>query len=390
MTAEALLRTPLHGEHVALGAKMVPFAGWEMPIHYPTGIVTEHRAVRGAAGLFDLSHMGELYLRGKGAGAAADRLVSSDIAGLEVGQARYGLLCNERGTIVDDVIVYRLEAETYLIVVNASNAAKDLEHVRRHLPGGVDLEDASLDTALIAVQGPRAAVILASVTDLEIREATIEDLAPFGVVAARVGGARAWVARTGYTGEDGFEVFLPAERAVGPWSRLLAAGGTLGLLPIGLGARDTLRLEARFSLYGNEIDETTDPIEAGLGWTCKLDKDFVGRDAIARAKEASPKRRIAGLVVEGGVARHGHPVVHEGAEVGHVTSGTFGPTVGKNIALAYVPVALSKTGTALAVRIRDRDVPAKVIKTAFYKSRSAAAVRERFSGTAEQGEGAKG
>jgi aminomethyltransferase len=361
-----LLRTPLHAEHLALGAKMVEFAGWEMPIQYPTGIVTEHRAVRTTAGLFDLSHMGELYLRGPGAGAAADRLVSSDIAGLQVGQARYGLLCNERGTIVDDVIVYRLEAETYLIVVNASNIQKDLAHVRAHLDRGVDLEDASMETALIAIQGPRAAVILASVTDLEVREATIEDLAPFGVVAARVAGARAHVARTGYTGEDGFEVFVSADRATGAWSRLLAAGGAMGLVPIGLGARDTLRLEARFSLYGNEIDETTGPIEAGLGWTCKLDKDFVGRDAIARAKEQGPSRRIAGLVVDGGIARHGHAVVDGGKEVGVVTSGTFGPTVGKNIALAYVPVPLAKVGTALAVRIRDRDVPARVVKTPFY------------------------
>ena len=367
-TAETtLLRTPLYDEHVVLGAKMVPFAGWEMPIQYPTGIVTEHRAVRGAAGIFDLSHMGEVYLRGPAAGTAADRLVSSDIKGLEVGQARYGLLCNERGTIVDDVIVYRLEAESYLIVVNASNREKDVAHMRAHVGRDVDLEDASLETALLAVQGPRAGVILAAVTDLEIREASIESLAPFGVTAARVGGVRAHVARTGYTGEDGFEVFVPWDRATGPWSRLLAAGGAMGLTPIGLGARDTLRLEARYSLYGNEIDETTDPIEAGLGWTCHLDKDFVGRDAIARAKERGPARRIAGLVVEGGVARHGFPVVHEGAEVGTVTSGTFGPTVGKNIALAYVPVALSKVGTALAVRIRGRDVPATVVRTPFYK-----------------------
>jgi aminomethyltransferase len=363
---ETLLETPLHGEHVALGAKMVSFAGWEMPIHYQTGIVTEHRAVRGVAGLFDLSHMGEVFLRGKGAGAAADRLVSSDIAGLAVGRARYGLLCNERGTIVDDVIVYRTEAETYMIVINASNVAKDVEHMRRYVPDDVTFEDASMDTALIAIQGPRASVILASVTDLEVREATVEDLATFGVSSARVAGARATVARTGYTGEDGFEVFVPWERATGVWSRMLAAGASIGLVPIGLGARDTLRLESRFSLYGNEIDETTDPIEAGLGWTCKLDKDFVGRDAIARAKEQGPKRRIAGLVVDGGVARHGHPVVHDGAEVGIVTSGTFGPTVQKNIALAYVPVALAKAGTALAVRIRDRDVPATVVKTPFY------------------------
>ena len=368
MTAvETLRRTPLYDEHVALGARMVPFAGWEMPIQYPSGIVAEHRAVRGAAGLFDLSHMGEVYLRGPGAGAAADRLVSSDIAGLEAGAARYGLLCSERGTIVDDVIVYRLEPETYLIVVNASNRDKDVAHMRRYVPADVSLEDASLDTALIAVQGPRAPVILASVADLEVREATVESIPPFGVVSARVGGARATVARTGYTGEDGFEVFLPWDRATGPWSRLLAAGGAMGLLPCGLGARDTLRLEARYSLYGNEIDETTDPIEAGLGWTCRLEKEFVGRDAIAKAKEHGPTRRIVGLVVDGAVARHGFPVVHDGAEVGRVTSGTFGPTVGRNVALAYVPVALAKVGTELAVRIRERDVPAKVVKTPFYR-----------------------
>jgi glycine cleavage system T protein (aminomethyltransferase) len=374
-TTAALLRTPLYDEHLALGAKMVPFAGWEMPIQYPSGIVAEHRTVRTAAGLFDLSHMGEVYLRGPKALAAVDRLVSSDIAGLQVGQARYGLLCNERGTIVDDVIVYRVEPETCLIVVNASNREKDLAHIRAHLAGGVDLEDASLDTALIAVQGPRAPVILAAVTDLEIREATIEDLAPFGVTAARVAGARAWVARTGYTGEDGFEVFVPWERAVGPWSRLLAAGEALGLTPTGLGARDTLRLESRYSLYGNEIDETTDPIEAGLGWTCKLDKEFVGRDAIVAAKERGPSRRIAGLVVEGGVGRHGHRVVKDGREVGTVTSGTFGPSVGKNIALAYVPVALAKAGTDLAVRIRDRDVPARVVKTPFYSRKEKVAAQ---------------
>ena len=367
MTSGTLLRTPLHEEHVALGAKMVPFAGWEMPIQYRDGIVTEHRAVRTAAGIFDLSHMGEVHVRGPRAGATVDRLVSSDIAGLEVGKARYGLLCNEKGTIVDDVIVYRLEAETYLIVVNASNAAKDVAHIRRHVGGDADVEDASLDTALIAVQGPRAAVIMSSVTDLEIREATVEDLAPFGVVAARVGGARAHVARTGYTGEDGFEVFVPWDRAVGPWARLLAAGGALGMRPIGLGARDTLRLEARYSLYGNEIDETTDPIEAGLGWTCHLAKDFIGRDAIAKAKERGPDRKIVGLVVEGGVARHGHQVVHDGKAVGHVTSGTFGPTVGKNIALAYVPVALGKVGTELGVRIRERDIPVRVVRTPFYR-----------------------
>ena len=364
---EALRRTPLHEEHVALGAKLVPFAGWEMPIQYPAGIVAEHRAVRRDAGLFDLSHMGEFFFRGAGALAAVDRLVSSDIAGLEVGQARYGLLCNERGTIVDDVISYRTAADEVLMVVNASNVEKDAAHVQRHLPKDVQFEDASLETALIGVQGPRASVILSSVTDLEIRESSIEALPPFGVARGRVGGVRATIARTGYTGEDGFEVFAPWDRAQSPWNRLLAAGAAMGLAPIGLGARDTLRLEARFSLYGNEIDETTDPIEAGLGWTCKLDKDFVGRDAIAAVKEKGPARKIVGLVVDGGVARHGYPVLSAGQVVGQVTSGTYGPTVERNIALAYVPAALSKAGTTLSVRIRDREAAATVVKTPFYR-----------------------
>src|SRR5258708_21212140 len=334
---------------------MVEFAGFEMPIQYATGIVAERRAVRQNAGLFDLSHMGEFFFLGTGAGGAIDRMVSSDIAGLAVGQARYGLLTNERGTIVDDVIVYRLAHDEYLMVVNAANIEKDHAHVQAHLAAGVQFEDRSAEMALIAIQGPRAATILSSVTDLEIREQSIEPLPPFGVVRARVANSRAIVARTGYTGEDGFEVFVDNERATQVWSRLMAAGASTGVIPIGLGARDTLRLEARFSLYGNDIDETTDPIEAGLGWTVKLGKDFVGREKIAAAKEQGPKRRNRGLVTK------------DGAVVGQVTSGTFGPTVQKNIALAYVPTELSKVGTDLAVRIREKDVPAKVVKTPFYR-----------------------
>jgi aminomethyltransferase len=362
-----LKRTPLFGEHVRAGGKMVDFAGYEMPIQYPTGIVAEHRAVRTNAGLFDLSHMGEFFFAGEGAGAAIDGLVSSDIAGLAVGQARYGLLTNERGTIIDDVIVYRLADDEYMMVVNAANIAKDHAHVEQHLPRGVELDDRSAESALIAIQGPRAATILSTVTDLEVREQSIEGLPPFGVTRARVAGSRAIVARTGYTGEDGFEVFVDNDRVAQVWSRLLAAGESTGIIPIGLGARDTLRLEARFSLYGNDIDETTDPIEAGLGWTTKLDKAFLGRDAIAAAKERGPTRRLVGLEVTGGVARHGHEVAKDGSVVGRVTSGTFGPTVQKNIALAYVPAELAKVGTGLAVRIRDRDIPAKVVKVPFYK-----------------------
>jgi aminomethyltransferase len=362
-----LKRTPLYDEHVRAGGKMVEFAGYAMPIQYPTGIVAEHRAVRTNAGLFDLSHMGEFFFVGDGAGPAIDGMVSSDIAGLAVGQARYGLLTNERGTIVDDVIVYRLADDEYLMVVNAANIAKDLAHVQSHLPAGVGLDDRSAETALIAIQGPRASTILSTVTDLEVREQSIEGLPAFGVTRARVAGSRAVVARTGYTGEDGFEVFVDNDRASQVWSRLLAAGESTGIVPIGLGARDTLRLEARFSLYGNDIDETTDPIEAGLGWTTKLDKAFVGRDAIAAVKERGPRRRIVGLEVTGGVARHGHEVTKDGTVIGQVTSGTFGPTVQKNIALAYVPAELAKVGTDLAVRIRDRDIPAKVVKVPFYK-----------------------
>jgi aminomethyltransferase len=249
-----------------------------------------------------------------------------------------------------------------MVVVNASNIDKDAAHVRRHLPTGVRFDDLSMQTALIAPQGPRAAAILSRVAGMNV-----DDLIPFGVTATEVAGRAATVARTGYTGEDGFEVFVRNADAETVWDALLEAGRDDGIQPIGLGARDTLRLESRFSLYGNEIDETTNPIEAGLAWTCKLDKEFLGRDEIAKVKDAGPARRIAGLVVTGGVARHGHPVTRDGQVVGVVTSGTFGPTVEKNVALAYVPTALSKVGSELAVRIREKDVPATVVKTPFYR-----------------------
>jgi aminomethyltransferase len=362
MTTDMGLRhTPLYEKHRALAAKMVPFAGWEMPIQY-AGIVAEHRAVRGAAGLFDLSHMGEFFFEGASALTAIDGLVSSDIAGLRVGQARYGLLTNEKGTIVDDVIVYRVAPERVMVVVNAANREKDAAHVRRHVPSNVRFDDESLSTALIAPQGPRAAAILSRIAGMNV-----DDLMPFGVAQTTVAGAKATVARTGYTGEDGFEVFVDNSDAERVWDALLEAGKGDGMRPIGLGARDTLRLESRFSLYGNEIDETTDPIEAGLAWTCKLDKEFLGRDVIAQKKEHGPARRLAGLVVNGGVARHGHPATKDGRVVGVVTSGTFGPTVEKNIALAYIPAGLAKIGTEVGVRIRDKDVPATVVKTPFYK-----------------------
>src|SRR5919197_4252840 len=238
------------------------------------------------------------------------------------------------------------------MVLNAANGAKDRDHVTRELPADVRFEDASLEAALVAVQGPRASVVVMAVTNLPVREESVESLPPFGVRRARVADADAVVARTGYTGEDGFEIFVPWERAPQVWSRILAAGASNGIGPIGLGARDTLRLECRYMLYGNDIDETTNPIEAGLGWVVKLDKgEFQGRQAIVAAKERGPHRKLVGLVVEGGVARHGYEVTENGSVIGAVTSGTFGPTVRKNIALAYVPADRAAIGNAVCVRI---------------------------------------
>ena len=364
---DELRRTPLFEEHRALGAKMVPFAGWEMPIQY-TSILEEHERVRSACGVFDLSHMGEFWFRGPGAREWVSSITTNDVGKLEVGQAQYNLMCLESGGIVDDVIVYRTGDDEYLMVVNAANVAKDRGHVTRALPESVRFEDGSLETALVAVQGPRASVVVMAVTNLPVREESIEDLPPFGVRRARVADADAVIARTGYTGEDGFEIFVDRDKAPQVWNRLLVAGASNRIGPIGLGARDTLRLECRYMLYGNDIDETTNPIEAGLSWVVKLDKgEFRGRAAIAAVKERGPSRKLVGLVVDGGVARHGYEVTKDGAVVGNVTSGTFGPTVRKNIALAYVPSSFAAIGTTPCVRIRGKDVPGTVVKTPFYK-----------------------
>ncbi len=365
--SEALKRTPLYDEHVALGARIVAFAGWEMPIQYAS-ILEEHERVRTACGAFDLSHMGEFHFRGPGARAWVNWLTTNDASKLDVGHAQYTLLCKPDGGIVDDVIVYRTGADELLMVVNAANVEKDRAHVTHDLPGNVRFEDASLDTALVAVQGPRASIVVMAVTNLPVREESIELLPAFGVRAARVADVDAVVARTGYTGEDGFEIFVPWAGAPQAWNRVLVAGASNGIGPIGLGARDTLRLECRYMLYGNDIDEATNPLEAGLGRVVKLDKgEFQGRDAIAHAKERPLAKKLVGLVVAGGVARHGYEVVREGSIVGRVTSGTFGATVRKNIALAYLPPELAAVGTALGVRIRGKDVAATVVKTPWYR-----------------------
>lgn len=362
--SEKLRETPLAEEHRALGARLVPFAGWRMPVQYE-GIKKEHEAVRERAGLFDVSHMGEILVEGPNAVAEVDRLVTNDVGKLAVGRALYTVCCNEDGFILDDLIIYRLERDKVLVVCNASNRDKIVGHFAKHIGLQTRWNDVSDDWALLALQGPRAAAIM---RDLGAPEGVL-DLAAFGVTRTTLAGVDLWVARTGYTGEDGFELFCPIESAVTLWRAILDAGAPHGLQPVGLGARDTLRLEARLMLYGNDIDEQTHPFEAGLGWVVKLDAgDFVGRDALRAIKARGFDRKLIGFEMTGrGIARHGYPIVVDGRRVGEVTSGSPGPTVGRNIGLGYVPKALGKVGTALGIEIRGKVIGAVVVTTPFYK-----------------------
>jgi aminomethyltransferase len=370
MSDPSLRRTSLYEEHVALGARMVPFAGWEMPVQY-TGIVDEHVAVRTAAGAFDVSHMGELRLRGEYAAQVVDYLVTNDAKKLVDGQAMYTCACNAGGTILDDLIVYRRGAADWLIVCNASNRAKMSAHFAGAAKDHCEFEDQSDATALIALQGPRAMELLAAVSP---DGAALSALKSFTFRDSTLAGARCTVARTGYTGEDGVEIFAPWGDAPAIWRALFGAGKPFGIQAIGLGARDTLRLEPRLSLYGNDIDETTNPLEAGLGWVVKLDKgDFVGRDALVKVKASPLARKLVGFEVTGrGIARHGYPLRDlSGAEVGLCTSGSPGPTVGKNIGLGYLPSAMTAVGTKFYVDCRGKNVEAVVVPTPFYKRRAA-------------------
>ena len=365
-TDQPLRRTSLYDEHKAAKGRLVPFAGWEMPVQY-AGISEEHRAVRTAAGLFDVSHMGELLMSGEHAKAVVSYLVTNDVAKLVDGQAMYTCCCNAEGTILDDLIVYRHAEDRFLIVCNAGNHAKIAAHFAQAAEHHCTFRDLSDETALIAFQGPKALAILGS-TGAD--GAACEALGSFRFRAATIAGVACTVARTGYTGEDGVEIFCPWNEAPAVWRALLAAGKDHGVQPIGLGARDTLRLEARLSLYGNDIDETTNPLEAGLGWVVKLDKgDFVGRAALVAAKERGLTRKLVGFEMVGrGAARHGYPIKDgAGAVVGVCTSGGPAPFVGKSIGLGYVPIALSEIGTKLTIDCRGKDVEAVVVKTPFYK-----------------------
>lgn len=362
-----LRRTPLFEAHRALGARIVPFAGFEMPVHY-TSILLEHAAVRTAAGLFDVSHMGEIHLSGPGAVAFVERLVSCPVASLAPGRIRYGLLCNEEGGVVDDVTVYRLAADRLFLCVNASNIEKDYRWIVRHAPDDARVEDRSDRFGLLALQGPVAATVLGRLTDLAVGA-----MKRFTFVEGAVAGASALVSRTGYTGSDGFEIYLDAGETERVFHALLDAGKPLGLVPCGLGARDTLRLEAALPLYGHELDDTTSPLEAGLDrFVKRAQGGFLGAEAIERRAAQPATRRLAGFVVEGrGVARAEHPIVHGGARVGVVTSGAPSPTLGKPIGLGYVPPALATPGTEIEIAItggaRERAVAARIVETPFWK-----------------------
>ncbi len=359
-------KTSLYDRHVAAKARIVSFTGFSLPIQY-TGIVDEHQAVRKAVGIFDVSHMGELSLTGPNAAAVVDGLITNDASRLVDGQALYTCACNEAGTVLDDLIVYRAAADRWLVVCNASNHAKMSAAFAAAAEGKCDFADKTDETALIALQGPKAFDVL----DLAGADAAkLRELKSFHFRDAVIGNTRCTVARTGYTGEDGVEIFCAWNDAPALWDQLVELGTPLGLKLAGLGARDTLRLEARLSLYGNEIDETTNPLEAGLGWVVKLDKPaFQGKAALTAAKAAPLARKLVGFEVTGkGIARHGYPLRDEaGNPVGICTSGSPGPSVSKNIGLGYLPAAMTTIGTKFFVDCRGKNIEAIVVKTPFYK-----------------------
>jgi aminomethyltransferase len=356
-----LRRTPLYERHRALGARLVEFAGYEMPVQYGS-ILAEHRAVREAAGLFDVSHMGQLHFDGPGAEASVARLVTCPVPTLRVGQVRYALLCHESGGVVDDVTVHRTAADRFFLCVNAANVAKDREHVQRHAGPDARVQDRSDETGLLALQGPASARILAALAQPDPGA-----LRRFRFAEGRVAGRPALVSRTGYTGSDGFEIYCAADDAVALWDALLERGRGEGVVPAGLGARDTLRLEAALPLYGHELDDETTPLEAGLDRFVDLEGGrFLGAQALRAQRARGVARRLVGFELLGrGVARAGHALFHGDADVGRVTSGAPSPTLGKSIGLGYVPAALAPVGTDLAVRIRDQKVPARVVSTPF-------------------------
>jgi aminomethyltransferase len=349
-----LHHTPLYADHVALGARMVDFAGWAMPVMY-TGILEESRAVRQSSGIFDISHMGRIRVEGPAATALLQKVTSNDVAALATSYAQYSLLTNPEGGIIDDIIVYRQSEAAFMVVINASNTAKDLDWIHSHNTEGVTIEDQTLETAMIAVQGPAAPELVSALAG----QPELLAMKRFQYGVGDLAGVTATFCRTGYTGEDGFELIVPADSAGRIWQALLAGGAT----PCGLGARDALRIEAGYPLYGHEIDDTTSPVAAGLMWAVKLEKgDFIGSDRIAAVKRQGPARRLVGLTSRERIQpRQGYTIYDGDAEVGVVTSGVFSPTLGHSVAMGYVDSSVTRTGTPLSIAVRDKRCAAQVV-----------------------------
>jgi aminomethyltransferase len=354
-------KTPLNQIHKDLGAKLIDFGGWEMPVQY-TGILEEHEAVREQAGIFDVSHMGEISIKGENALAMVQKLVTNDVARLEIGQILYSPMCYPDGGIVDDLLVYKIADDDYFLVVNASNTDKDWKWIQDNAIEGVEMANVSEDYAQIALQGPNSQKILEELTDIDL-----DSMKYYWFDAGKLAGVEVLLSRTGYTGELGYEIYLAAKDGVDVWNSIMKIGKEYGIKPVGLGARDTLRLEKKYCLYGNDITKDTHPLEAGLQWTVKLDKDnFIGKEAILNFKEKGYDRKLVGFkLLERGIARHGYKVQKDGEEIGEITSGSFSPTLKENIGLAYLKNEFVNIGQEIEIVIRKKLVKAEVVKTPF-------------------------
>ena len=359
-----LKSTALEQIHIALGAKMVPFAGYNMPVQY-SGLRQEHAAVRERAGMFDVSHMGEFFVEGPDAIPFLQKVTSNDVSKLIPGKIQYSCFPNEQGGIVDDLLVYCFSEEHFLLVVNASNMDKDWNHLQNYTSGfEVELSNQSDDYSLLAVQGPKATEILQTLTQVNLNE-----IRYYNFLIGRIAGIEeVIISATGYTGAGGFELYVPNEHAAKLWNSVIEAGEPYSLLPAGLGARDTLRLEMGMCLYGNDIDDTTSPLEAGLGWITKFSKDFISSQTFAKQKEEGLSKKLVGFeMIDRGIPRHGYEIAKNGKVVGRVTSGTASPSTGKNIGMGYVPIELSAEGSEFDVLIRNKSIKAQVVKLPFYK-----------------------
>ncbi len=365
MSTENLKKTPLNDAHRSLGGKMVDFGGWDMPVQYTAGVIGEHMATREKAGLFDVSHMGEIWVEGEDAIAFVNRITTNDVTKLVDGQAHYSALTNEQGGVVDDLLVYRFDQDKLLLVVNASTTDKDWDWITSQKKDeNITLTNASADYCQIAVQGPKAVEIAQHFTDVNLSE-----IKYYHFTVDKFNGTDAIISRTGYTGEDGFEIYADKTEAVRLWNDFLEYGERFGILPAGLAARNTLRLESAMSLYGNELGDDISPLEAGLGWICKLNKgDFVGREPMAKLKEEGLKKKLVGFeMVDRGIARDHFDVYVGDEKVGYVTSGSPAPFLKKNIGLAFVPPEFAKTGQEITIDVRGKKLAAQVVPTPFYK-----------------------